>query len=402
MKKLFILILIPIFFCCSESKKNLISVENDYLSFFDPKIKMKINGKEEDVYKVKVFFDTVQLNENELFYGNDSMYQYINLIFNKLKFDLNHLAQSINENNNIKLKIKVLDKKNINFFDSLFVFKINVPPITKIISVKGNNLKILNINNFDNKVSTLIKFIANKSPHLTENIDYNDNFPILKKNDFIDYRIEVDTLYDIMIVETYYSSGKNGSDKELIQYIKETLIPEKEDWSSNSKIIKENGKIYISGKTEAYYEGLTHLYLISVKNDNSFSYNLVGTFKVDTLISEFENERYGTFYGNYRAKLGAQEGEDFSKWNEGTAYIYNESFYGYYQPYSVPFVCTINGDIQYVYINNKKINFKRRKEFLVRMPLYLSQGYNRIEVKLIDKAGNTTNSFIPITIAPLD
>ena len=74
-----------------------------------------------------------------------------------------------------------------------------------------------------------------------------------------------------------------------------------------------------------------------------------------------------------------------------------KDFYGY-NPFKIPFVGQATGDIDKIYVNNKQVNFKLDEQIYFKQRIYLDGGYNRVPVKIIDKRGNITKSFIPITI----
>ena len=74
-----------------------------------------------------------------------------------------------------------------------------------------------------------------------------------------------------------------------------------------------------------------------------------------------------------------------------------KNFYGH-NPYNVPFVGKAYGDISKIYIDNIQVPFKIGEEIYFKKRVYLDGGYNRIPVKIIDKIGNVTESFITVTI----
>ena len=68
----------------------------------------------------------------------------------------------------------------------------------------------------------------------------------------------------------------------------------------------------------------------------------------------------------------------------------------------VPFVGRAYGDIKAIYVDNMKVNFKVGEEIYFKKKVYLDGGYNRIPIKIIDFSGNTTESYIPITIEDMN
>jgi hypothetical protein len=406
MKNILLLILTFALVSCNNNQDDEIQIINRTINIFNPIIKVRINKNGSIKYKLQVSYNKIILNGPVNIEPSDSTYKDVKLDFSKLKDDLNKLSKEIYYTKNVIFTLKAISENEDNIIDTTFTFATNQPPITNVLSAEGDKFYFsenllspeivqtlqteLDIETYReaNNVLILSDFIKNKSVHINNEIDFTQNIPLVKNEDMIKYKILVDTLYDYMIVESYPSEKNNYKmDKSFNSYIKSDLISNRISYNQKNKIINENGNYFLVGETQAYYDGISNLYVISVAKNNLFSYNLVGTYIVDKEPPVFKHSRYGYFEGNPSY--------------QGTANIGYEKFYGY-SPFSIPFVGQIGGDIKRVLINGRDVKFKEGEEFYFRQSISLANGYNRIPVKLIDKAGNVTETYMPITLESMN
>lgn len=78
----------------------------------------------------------------------------------------------------------------------------------------------------------------------------------------------------------------------------------------------------------------------------------------------------------------------------GTVYLLDKQFTGN----SVPFVCYVTGNIKALYVDGKKIKFKKDKEFFFRQHIDLYIGYNRVPIKIVNSRDEVAKLFIEINI----
>jgi hypothetical protein len=157
----------------------------------------------------------------------------------------------------------------------------------------------------------------------------------------------------------------------------------KSDWLG-----KKNGNLFVlEDEINAEYEGLVGLFVININKDGLYSYQEVANFIVDDTAPEFENREYGTFRGDDRY--------------EGLVCLSTENFYGF-NPYKVPFIGQVYGDIKEIFVDGKRIPFTVGNDLYFKKSIYLDGGYNRISIKLVDLRGNSAEYFIPVSIKSLD
>lgn len=155
--------------------------------------------------------------------------------------------------------------------------------------------------------------------------------------------------------------------------------------SAHRKITKNRqGRFHINTEIQLQRNGLIGIYLVLRDEEKKvFIYEIAG-LKADGLPPVFIRFEDFPFVGD----------EDY----EGLVCLTSMQFEGnQYSGYNVPIKGHIYGDIAELKINGKSIIFKQG-EFYQRVHMNLEIGYNRIPILLRDKHGNTTESYIEITL----
>jgi hypothetical protein len=93
-------------------------------------------------------------------------------------------------------------------------------------------------------------------------------------------------------------------------------------------------------------------------------------------------------------KLDLVPNPEIKRTAQGMVYLTEKQFSGN----SVPFVGYVTGNIKSIYVNKKKINFKKDEEFFFRQDIELHVGYNRIPIKIINERDEVTSKFIEINM----
>lgn len=130
------------------------------------------------------------------------------------------------------------------------------------------------------------------------------------------------------------------------------------------------------------YSGLNDIFLISFKSKNEFVIIKLFETAVDNIKPVFSNYSR-VFTGDPQL--------------EGHVFLRTEEFFGY-SPYRVPFTGAVYGDIKQVFVEGVPIQFTPGEDIYIKRTLALDNGYNRINVTVIDKRGNRTKGFIEVTM----
>lgn len=403
--KLLLLGIVFLFSCKNYNDHTIQVREQEFLDLFSPSINFCITGKEEINYSVKLFHNNLLLDTFSINSTLGESFKKFKFDFSKLKANLPLVSYKIITTSQIKLKLIAINNENKSRIDTTISFKVKLPPITCVSSVEGINFTSTfsnKIKKFENKIRTsvslgierditraaiLTDMLNTKNPHPTVVID-DFSMPILKSTEKIKIKVLIDTVYPHTFISIFPSkNNKKYSDVDLDQKIKEKikrgLHKNKNDWFG-----KKEGKMYVlEDVMTTTYDGLVGLFVINIDNDANYSYFEVGNFFVDKTAPNFTNVNWNSFNGDSRY--------------EGLLWLENKHFYGY-NPYSVPFVGMVYGDVKEIYVDGKKISFKVGEELYFRKYIYLDGGYNRVPIKIVDSKGNSANYFIPITIESLD
>lgn len=408
MKVNFIIVALTIILLCScksYSDQRFQIRNQESIDPFSPSLDICITGKDELTYLVKLSYDNLLIDTLTLKSTLDKSFTKAKFNFSKLKEELPLLAYRLITNPQINLNLSAINKRNKFILDTTISLIIRIPPISFVSTVEGNNFstttldkskeyekkirEIFSDGNEDNikRAAILTDMIVTKTLHPTVTIDER-TLPILKATDKIKIKILTDTVYEYTVIGRYPSkNNKDYSDVDLDKQIKETMTNDltqiKSDWHGN----KIGNQYVLEDEIEATYSGLVGLYVINIDKNGSYSYYEVANYIVDETAPMFNNYKYGTFKGDERY--------------EGLLCLSTEHFYGF-NPYKVPFIGQVYGDIKEIYVDGKRIPFSVGTDLYFKKSIYLDGGYNRITVKLIDSKGNSAEYFIPVTIESLD
>mgnify|MGYP003445793782 FL=1 len=390
-----------LFGCKNYSDQKIQVREQEFIELFSPSIDICIIGKEEVNYAVKLSCDNILIDSFSIKSTLDKSFKKIKFEFTNLKDDLPLLTYKLITTSQIKLELVAINKENKISIDTTMSFKIKLPPISTVSSVEGTNFSstsLVKAKEFEQKIrgnistgleknikraAILTEMITTRKFHPTVEID-DFSMPVLKTIDKIKIKILTDTVYPFSVIGRYPSKGnKVYGDVNLDKIILETLIKDpdkiKTDWHGK----KEGNLFVLEDEIEAKYDGLGGIFLINIEKDGSYSYNEVGNFLVDETAPNFNNHQWGSFNGDARY--------------EGLLCLTTEDFYGY-NPFTIPFLGKVFGDIKEIYVDGKKIPFRIGEDLYFKKAVYLDGGYNRIPIKIIDSKGNSAEYFIPVTI----
>lgn len=395
-----------LFCCCKNYSDQKIQVkEQEFVDLFSPSIDMCITGKEEVTFSVKLSIENVLIDTFTVKSTVNKSFKKIKFNFSKLKEELPLFSYKLITTSKVQLGLAAINKENKISIDTTISLNIKLPPISSIASVDGTNFSTtsseklkkteqkiresisIGLNKDIKSAAILADMLTTKSLHPTIQID--DFFmPVLKPTDKIKIKILTDTVYQFSIIGRYPSKDNKvynevGIDKMIRETMTNDIQKIKTDWHG-----KREGKMFVlEGEIEATYNGLVGLYVINIDKNGSYYYYEVGNFLVDETEPKFHNDRWLPFFGDARY--------------EGLVCLTTEHFYGY-NPYSVPFVGIVYGDVKELYVDGKRVSFKVGEEVYFKKSVYLDGGYNRVSVRVVDSKGNSGNYFIPITIESLD
>jgi hypothetical protein len=386
--------------------KFLISKENK-INLLSPSIDLCITGDQELNYRVTITTGDYLIDTLSIKSTREMSFTKAKLNFSNLKENLPLVIYRLVENPKLKITISAIGGNYKVRLDTTITLDIKIPPVSLVsilneneytptslvlLNSEKNELKlkksIPNLNETKiKKTEVLSDMIIRNSYHPAVSISESD-LPIHKITDKIKVSVLTDTLYEYSIIGRYPSKNNKiyseiDIDKEIKKVIKNNLSSLKSDWLG-----KKNGNLFVlEDEINAEYEGLVGLFVININKDGLYSYQEVANFIVDDTAPEFENREYGTFRGDDRY--------------EGLVCLSTENFYGF-NPYKVPFIGQVYGDIKEIFVDGKRIPFTVGNDLYFKKSIYLDGGYNRISIKLVDLRGNSAEYFIPVSIKSLD
>jgi hypothetical protein len=389
--------------CKSYDDQKISLKSTTEINLFYPEIEIGLIGKEALVYEVEVscmktLIDTFSLK------SNDSLeYAKLKFDFSKLKNQLPIFAYSIITNPVIELKITALNKEHNIKIDTTIKYTVKIPPISHTIFVNGKNFdpnlmieeykheselkkQLINPNSkYVRKAAILTELILKKKLSIS---NYRGlDTPVLAKNETVSIKVTTDTVYSHSVIVCFPAPGNTEySGVNVVNSIKSDLLKTyenlKSDW--NGKVV--NNCFELEYEFVPYNTGLNGLYLVNIDDNGNFFYNEIGTFIYDDKPPKFYNSTYYNFNGD----------ETY----EGVVCLRVEKFFGY-NPYTVPFVGSVNGDVKEVYLNGSRLSFNKGEDLYFKRVLHLDNGYNRVSIRIIDKNGNSSTDYMEINLESL-
>lgn len=378
---------------CKDYSDLELKMRTQYIDIIDPFIEVALTGKEPitGTLRVKIYDEIV---------GEDQLSSNIESKYSVFKFDIDNLSDSsrrqlslkIWNSNRITLNLVFSNEEEKVWLQKSISVEVKLPPFSKIENIQGSNfestygIKIVNLreaakfDSFNFEAGLISRTIILKS-RFDENRGINSYKEILKKGQIINVKLLVDTVYYKTAIIRYQipTNSESTFERAMIKIIQDKPYSIKTDFKGK----KEDDYYVIEDNFIADFGGLVGLYLINIEEDGNYYIKQFGEYLVDMMCPEFSNSSYCYFNGD--------------PWIEGKVCLETKHFEGY-NPYKVPFVGYVHGDVSKLYVDNKQIPFKTGDELYFKKRIYLDDGYNRILIKIIDKRGNITEGYIPVTM----
>ena len=100
---------------------------------------------------------------------------------------------------------------------------------------------------------------------------------------------------------------------------------------------------------------------------------------------------------NCYCKVNGSASLQYMLHDDYTVCLGTKAFSGY-SPYDIPFAGQVGGQIKELYVNDKKVDIRNRKDLYFRQKIKLAKGYNRVPVKIVVSKGGSSDYYIEITI----
>ncbi len=374
-----ILSIVSLTSCKDFSDLKLVTKSNS-INIINSEIEIALVGSEpiEGVLKIKIGGQTI--GEGEIKSHFDSEFEVYKIHFSELGNELNSVISTIRENKELEIHLLFINEQEKLKIEKKTSITIEIPPISRIVKIEGEKFEKIN-----KTTSSLLTEVVKNKTRITESLNQSSNLNILKELDQIRIKLLVDTVYHKTFIWRYPTKNNNFYS---INDIESNLIKEmnNDDGKLNTEYEgkTEDGRYVITDEyTVEDDRGEIGLYLINIDVSGNYFIQYFGSYLTDGISPKFTNSSYCSFNGNPKI--------------EGQVCLENKHFYGY-NPYNVPFVGIAKGDIAKIFIDKKQVPFKIGQEIFFKKRIYLDGGYNRIPIKIIDKMGNVTESFIPVTI----
>lgn len=375
--------LITLTFCfnsCKDYSDLELRLKSDEIDMSDPKVSLALIGKEPINGMIRVKLNKEIIAQDTINSHLDEEFKTINLDFENSQ---SYLRKVIEDKDELEVEVVFINESEKLKKEMKYSLKPNFPPISNVHRIDGNSFEKILIEFSDLKekiVSRKSKFLEIQNRPKVSSISSN--------NDAMLIEIEVDTVYDKVIVGRFpVSNNAIYDDNSLEEIVIGEIQNPTNQLTSDFYKKADNGNYIIQDTISVEYTGNIGIYLINIDKDNDYFIQQVGVLKGDNSKPNFENRTWCSFDGDIDV--------------QGEVCIDTKDFYGY-NPYNVPFVGKAYGDISKIYIDEKPVNFKIGEEFFFKKRIYLDGGYNRIPVRIIDKNGNETESFIPVTMKDMN
>lgn len=365
-------------FSCKDYSDLEILLKNENILLTENTVEVALTGKE----KLK---GVLKIKYNQEVIGETSIESFFDSKFTKVALDIGKLSknQKISESELIDINLVFINEEEKIKINTPVRLKPIFPPVSKILSISGKNFERINLSK--NEIDDLI---IKKGKKLIEPIQNPESTKTYKDTDKIIVELEVDTLYKTHIIGRYpVASNSIYKEYNLESLIKESIKEGGEQLKSDFSKKMNTGNYVLRDTIDVSYSGDIGLYLINIDNSDNYFIQQFGILRGDNISPIFNNRTWCSFDGDKEV--------------EGQVCFDVKDFYGH-NPYNIPFVGKALGDIAYIYIDKKRVPFKIGEEIYFKKRIYLDGGYNRISVKIVDKNGNETKSFIPVTMESMD
>jgi hypothetical protein len=320
-------------------------------------------------------------------------------------------------NSKIDFKVSIFNARRNFLYDTIISCNPSLKHIPNI-EVTSNTIAKSKPQNINRYLLEIRKYINDNNIPFIGNIDSVALLYAIVKNDSIDYTVDSDSIIPIYEPKKSFNIEFKTDTKFEKNYVFMNRIIEM-DFGSNSKPFYEpikslkalsNQLLSLPGdeipnncKLVENYNSYTLVSEIkSVDSDDLicdivyFGLNGNGSSYIQTIGRIIYDNSSPTFSSVSNIKF--RNFEVFSKDSyKGSVILDTKDFQGW-NPYNIPFVGHVYGDVSELYVNNIKKEFEIGKEVYFKQRLNLDLGYNRVPIKIIDKRGNITESFIEISM----
>jgi hypothetical protein len=362
---------------CESRKDFKLSIKNTQVYATGGQFTISVESPRERYFQGKIIIDGTEVQEFQL---SSSPIPKPSVIQFGIKdiLDTNAIDSMI-ANNTLEANVTLFNYEKQIKLDTTIQFDFITPPI--IYDLKVIEPTQFRVDKYSYNKKDFIKNLIYNGGHGV----YNPNSRLLTTifNDtskYIKVSLTIDSAYDKAVI-VRWPNPKNRSSNKYGDF--QTVLKK---YSESYQNIKDNkremkGKYLVERELQLRYSGMLDYYLILFKNKDEYSF--IKLF--ETIVDDVKpiHSISDSFSGDPRF--------------EGSVYLTTKHFEGY-SPYRVPFVGTVYGDVDKVYLEGIPINFNTGEEFYFKRSLNLDFGYNRLELKIIDKRGNVTKGFIPITM----
>lgn len=368
-----LVILIVSLFSCESAKDYTAKVANASISPTGGAFEISLEGKSRRHFEGRIIVDGTEVNTFEV---ASSPYPE----FYQVTFDIKKIVDlaafdTLISFNNLPVKIVLLNKAREIRIDTIINFPFRRPPVvTSFRIIEPEQLRgVVNLFSEADFIRNLVRngghVIDNPKTKLLPTI-FTDTTQTVKVS------LEIDSTYHKTVIGRWPSIKNRFYNRPDIESV---MIESAKRYES---IENESRKNIVEKSVKMRFSGLNDIFLISFRNRDEF-----------VIIKLFEAavDNIGPVFSDYSRSF------DGDPEIEGHVFLRSEKFYGY-NPYRVPFTGFVHGDIKQILIEGVPIQFTVGEDIYAKRTLDLDNGYNRVDVTVIDKRGNRTKGFIEITI----
>jgi hypothetical protein len=367
------IILITVLFSCESAKDYKINISNASINSAGGAFTISLEGKSERQFDGRIIIEGIEL---KTFQVQSSP----NPDLSTIEFDIKELVDlaifdTLISTNKLPTKIILYNADKEIKIDTTFNLPFSAPPIITTIRVIEPKQLSGNINLYSKR--DFIRNLVRNGGHQI----YNPKSKLLARmftdtTQSLKISLEIDPTYDKTIIARWPSAKNKNYHYSNIQSV---IIESAKQYES---IESDSRNKRIERDVRMRYSGLNDICLISFKSKNEFVIIKLFETAVDNINPVFSNYSR-VFTGDPQF--------------EGHVFLRTEEFFGY-SPYRVPFTGAVYGDIKQVLVEGVPIQFTPGEDIYVKRTLALDNGYNRINVTVIDKRGNRTKGFIEVTM----
>lgn len=389
---------------CKDYSDLTLSSKTSYIDITKPDIAIALVGKEKVNGILKVKFEEELLAEGEIGSNLDAVYSSFNLDLKNLGSKKALFASKVNSQSEAQLQVVFINEEEKIKIEKLITIKTTIPPVSNIENVEGNlfdkihpeklNIYINELNKQGNgdskgKRAAMISYALSTNSKLLETEKRFSPKRVVTKTDKVKIKVTVDTVYYKSLIARYPMSRNswNGNSRNIEEILKEAISSGIDSIKSdfNGKMV--NGKYLLEDEATISYSGEIGLYLVNIDETGNYFIQQFGTLIADNMAPRFSRS----------TSCGFNSDQNF----DGFVCLDTKEFSGH-SPYSVPFVGRVYGDVAKLYVNNVSASFKTGEDLYFRRSIHLNTGYNRIPIKIVDKKGHVTESYIPVTMEYID